>query len=61
LTWHRQIKTEQGENAIAFREFMKIDWERLARSHFKAYPLANLSKAQIEELARNSVFGNREA
>ncbi len=58
LNWHSQIKTEQGENAIAFREFMKIDWEQLARSHFKAYPLANLTKAQIKELAVKSFFRN---
>ncbi len=58
LNGHRQIETEQGENAIAFGEFMKIDWEQLARSHFKAYPLANLTKAQIEELAAESFFGN---
>jgi hypothetical protein len=58
LNWHSQIKTEQGENAIEFREFMKIDWEKLARSHFKAYPLANLTKAQIKELAVKSFFGN---
>jgi len=58
LSGHRQIETEQGENAIAFGAFMKIDWEQLARSHFKAYPLADLTKAQIEELALESVFGN---
>ena len=58
LNWHRQIKTEQGENAIEFGEFMKIDWEQLARSHFTAYPLENLTKAQIEELAPKSFFGN---
>jgi hypothetical protein len=58
LNWHSQIKTEQGENAIAFQEFMKIDWEQLARTHFKAYPLTNLSKSQIKELAGNSFFGN---
>jgi len=58
LDRHRQIETAEGENAVAFRAFMKIDWEQLARRHFKAYPLADLSKAQIEELAGKSFFGH---
>ncbi len=58
LNWHSQIKTEGGENAIEFGEFMKIDWEQLARSYFKAYPLANLTNAQIKKLAVKSFFGD---
>jgi hypothetical protein len=56
--WHRQIRTAEGENAIAFRGFFEIDWEQQAKRHFTAYPLAGLSKAQIQELAEKSVFGN---
>lgn len=58
LDRHRQIETAEGENAVAFQEFKKIDWEQLARNHFKAYPLADLSKAQVEELACKSFFGH---
>jgi hypothetical protein len=58
LDRHRQITSAAGETAVAFPDFLEVDWERLARRHFTAYPLTNLSQAQIEKLADMSVLGS---
>lgn len=55
------VRTQDGGAAIVFDEFSKNDWEKLAKAHFKAFPLKNLSAAQIQELtARKNMFGNVE-
>lgn len=49
------------DRAVLFDEFAKIDWEQLAKTHFKAFPLTNLSNAQIQELAKKkNMFDNVE-
>lgn len=58
---NRNVAAPNGEAAILFDEFAEIDWQRLSRSHFKAFPLANLTKDQVRELAkRANMFGNAE-
>ena len=55
--WSKAVTTGRGESAILFDDFFTIDWEQLAKAHFKAYPLTGLSDAQVAELAERAFFG----
>lgn len=57
--WSKPLTAGPGEAAIRFRDFLKIDWEQLAKAHYTAYPLTGLSETQIAELAKKmSLFGD---
>lgn len=51
------LRTANGERAVLFDKFLKIDWKRLAKAHFTAFPLTNLSKSQVKELDDRSFLG----
>jgi hypothetical protein len=54
--YNEPLAADAKTGAIQFDDFLETDWERLARDHFTAYPLAGLSQAQIAELSRMSPF-----